>query len=108
MRPLEDLIDCQEDSSGNSYCQEGDGMRLAEYLVNCQVGRAEIPYCQVGKGEKMILSESLMNSGMSSGQQGVLMKMGLIDLRNCQVGKSEILSCQVGNGKISAEGLTYY
>jgi hypothetical protein len=107
MRSLEDLIDCQEDSSGNSYCQEGNGMRLAEDLVNCQVGRAEIPYCQVGKGEQMRLSESLMNSGMSSGQQGVLMKMGSIDLINCQVGRSELSSCQVGNGKRSVEGLAY-
>jgi hypothetical protein len=30
----------------------------------------------------MRLSESLMNSRMSSGQQGVLMKMGSIDLIN--------------------------
>jgi hypothetical protein len=57
------------------------------------VGREEIPYFQVGKGEKMRLSESLMNSRMSSGQQGVLMKMGSIDLIKCQVGRSEILSC---------------
>jgi hypothetical protein len=55
----------------------------------------------------MRLSESLMNSGMSLGQQGVLMKMGSIDLINCQVGRSELSSCQVGNGKRSAEGLAY-
>jgi len=47
-------------------------------LVNYQVGRTKIPYCQVGKGEHMRLSESLMNSRMISGQQGVLMKDRLI------------------------------
>jgi hypothetical protein len=71
------------------------------------VGGEEIPYCQVGKGEHMRLSESLMNSRMSLGQQGVLMEMGSINLINCQVGISELLSCQVGNGKRSAEGLAY-
>jgi hypothetical protein len=99
MRSLEDLIDCQEDNSGNSYFQEGNGMRLVEDLVKCQVGRAEIPYFQVGKGEQMRLSESFMNSWMSLGQQGVLMKMGSIDVINLQVGRSELSSCQVGNGR---------
>jgi hypothetical protein len=51
----------------------------------------------------MRLNESLMKSGMSSGQQGVLMKRGSIDLINCQVGRSELSSCQVGNEKRSAE-----
>jgi hypothetical protein len=46
-------------------------MGSLEDLIDCQVGRweKEIPYFQVGKGEQMRLSESLMNSGMSSDQQ---------------------------------------
>jgi hypothetical protein len=57
-------------SSGScSGCQEGHEMRSLEDLIDCQEGREEIPYCQVGKGEQMRLSESLMNSEVSSDQR---------------------------------------
>jgi hypothetical protein len=64
MRSLWDLIDCQEDSQGISYCQEGNEMR-SEDLIDCQEGSREIPYFQEGKGEKM-------SSELSSYQQGQL------------------------------------
>jgi hypothetical protein len=66
MRSLRDLIDCQEDIQGISYCQEGNKMR-SEDLIDCQEGNREIPYCQEGKGEKM-------SSEMSSYQQGQLIE----------------------------------
>jgi hypothetical protein len=52
----------------------GNEMRSLEGLIDCQEGREEIPYCQVGKGEKMRLSKSLMNSGMSSDQREELVE----------------------------------
>jgi hypothetical protein len=71
MRSSEDLIDCQEDNSGNSYCQVGNEMGSGD-LIDCQESRREIPNFQVGKGREMRLSESLRSSGESSYQQGVL------------------------------------
>jgi hypothetical protein len=44
-------------------------MRSLEDLINCQEGKEEIQYFQVGKGEKMRLTESFMNSGMSLDQR---------------------------------------
>jgi hypothetical protein len=48
-------------------------MGSLEDLIDWE-GREEIPYFQVGKGEEMRLSDSLMNSEVSSYQQGVLMR----------------------------------
>jgi hypothetical protein len=45
--------------------------------------------CQVGRDEKLRLSEGLMDSMESSIQQGLLMKMGSVDLIICQ-GSSSI------------------
>jgi hypothetical protein len=70
------LIDCQEDSEGNLYFQEGNGKRSTEDLSDCQMSNKmgsedlidcqeesrEIPYFQEGKGEQM-------NSELSSYQQ---------------------------------------
>jgi hypothetical protein len=106
-RSVSGLINCQEGRDEFSNCQVGNEMRSLEDLIDCQEDNSGNSYCQVGKEEQMRLSESLMNSGMSSGQQGVLMKMGSIDLVNYQVGRSELSSCQVGNGKRSTEGLAY-
>jgi hypothetical protein len=50
-------------------------------------------------GEEMGLSESLMDSEVSSIQPGVLMKMGSVDLIVCQEGSEEIPICQVGKDK---------
>jgi hypothetical protein len=39
MRSLEDIIDCEEDNSVNSYFQVGNDMILTEDFINFQVGR---------------------------------------------------------------------
>jgi hypothetical protein len=67
MRSIEDLIDCQEESNGNSYCQVGNEMGPVDLIV-CQVSRREIPNCQVGKGIKMRLFKSLKSLEESSYQ----------------------------------------
>jgi hypothetical protein len=50
----------------------------------------------VGRDENLRPSESLMDSEESSIQQGVLMKMGSVDLIVCQEGSGSIPYCQVG------------
>ena len=51
----------------------------------------------MGRDESSRLSEGLMDSEVSSIQQGVLMKMGSVDLMVCQGSSSgSIPYCQVG------------
>jgi hypothetical protein len=47
-------------------------MRSLRDLIDCQEGSRKIPICQVGMGTEMRLCESLMNSEVSSYQQGML------------------------------------
>jgi hypothetical protein len=70
MRSLRDLRDCQEDSQGISHCQLGNDMRSLRDLEDCQEGSGSISDCQVGRDEHSRLSESLMDSEVSSIQQG--------------------------------------
>jgi hypothetical protein len=86
LRSLRDLRDCQEDSQGISHCQLGNEMRSLRDLEDCQEGSRweDISDCQVGRDENSRPSESLMDSEVSSIQQGVLMKMGSVDLIVCQ------------------------
>jgi hypothetical protein len=72
LRLLWDLIDCHEESQGISYFQEGNEMRSLWDLIDCQEGNKKFPICQVGMGTEMRVSESLMNSEVSSYQQGML------------------------------------
>jgi hypothetical protein len=62
------LRNCQVSSEELSDCQVGNEMGSLEDLIDCQEGRAEIPIFQVGKGDDMRLSDSLMNSEVSSYQ----------------------------------------
>jgi hypothetical protein len=96
LRSLRDLRDCHEDSQGISHCQLGNEMRSLRDLEDCQEGSGSISDCQVGRDEHSRLSESLMDSEVSSIQQGVLMKMGSVDLIICQEGSEQIPYCQVG------------
>jgi hypothetical protein len=50
----------------------------------------------VGRDENLRPSEGLMDSEESSIQQGVLMKMGSVDLIVCQGSSGSIPYCQVG------------
>jgi hypothetical protein len=86
LRSLQDLTDCHEDSQGISHCQLGDEMRSLWDLEDCQEGSGSISNCQVGRDEHSRLSESLMDLEVSSIQQGVMMKMGSVDLIICQEG----------------------
>jgi hypothetical protein len=96
LRSLRDLTDCQEDSQGISHCQLGNDKRSLRDLEDCQEGSGSISDCQVGRDENLRLSESLMDSEVSSIQQGVLMKMGSVDLIVCQEAAEDIPYCQVG------------
>jgi hypothetical protein len=96
LRSLRDLKDYHEDSQGISHFQLGNDMRSLWYLEDCQEGSGSILDCQVGKEEHSRLSESLMDSEVSSIQQGVLMKMGSVDLMVFQEGGRDIPYCQVG------------
>jgi hypothetical protein len=71
-RSSEGLVYCQEGGAESSNFQEGIEMRSLEDLIDCQEGRRKFPNCQVGKGKEVRLSESLMDSEVSSYQQGVL------------------------------------
>jgi hypothetical protein len=71
-RSMVDLKDCQVGSEESSDFQVGNEMGSLEDLIDCQEGREEIPDFQVGKGEEMRLSDSLMNSEVSSYQQGMM------------------------------------
>jgi hypothetical protein len=99
LRSLRDLIDCHEDSQGISHCQVGNGSRSLRDLIDCQEGSSKFPICQVGKGTEMGLSESLMDSEVSSIQPEVLIKMGSVDLIVCQGSSRKIPYCQVGRDK---------
>jgi hypothetical protein len=99
MRSLWDLTDCQEDSQGISHCQLGNDMRSLWDLGDCQEGNESISNCQVGRDEHSRLSESLMDSEVSSIQQGVLMKMGSVDLIIFQESSEQIPYFQVGRDK---------
>jgi hypothetical protein len=50
----------------------------------------------VGRDENLRLSEGLMDLEMSSIQQGLLMKMGSVDLIICQESSEQIPYFQVG------------
>jgi hypothetical protein len=71
-------------------------MRSLRDLEDCQEGSGSISDCQVGRDENSRLSESLMDSEVSSIQQGLLMKMGSVDLIVCQESSGSIPYCQVG------------
>jgi hypothetical protein len=96
LRSAEDLTDCQEDSQGILHCQLGNDQRSLWDLEDCPEGSGSILNYQVGRDEKLRLSESLMDSEESSTQQGVLMKMGSVDLIVCQEGSGDIPYFQVG------------
>jgi hypothetical protein len=68
----------------NFHCQLGNDQRSLRDLEDCQEGSGSILNCQVGRDEHLRLSEGLMDSEKSSIQQGVLMKMGSVDLMVCQ------------------------
>jgi hypothetical protein len=93
---LRDLRDCHKESQGISHCQLGNGMRSLWDLEDYQEGSGSISYCQVGRDEHSRLSKSLRDLEVSSIQQGVLMKMGSVDLIICQEGSEQIPYCQVG------------
>jgi hypothetical protein len=96
LRSLRDLTDCQEDSEGILHCQLGSERRSLRHLEDCQEGSGSISDCQVGRDEHSRLSEGLMDSEVSSIQQGLLMKMGSVDLIVCQESSGSIPYCQVG------------
>jgi hypothetical protein len=112
LRSTEDLTGCHEDNEGISHCQLGNDRRSLWHLKDCQEGSGRFPVfqvgketemelvdsmdCQVGRDEHLRLSESLRDSEESSIQQGLLMKMGSVDLIVCQEGNKDIPYCQVG------------
>jgi hypothetical protein len=96
LRSLRDLMDCQEDSEQILHCQLGNERRSLWHLEDFQEGSKSISDCQEGRDEHSRLSESLMDLEKSSIQQGLLMKMGSIDLMVCQESSGSIPYCQVG------------
>jgi hypothetical protein len=70
------IEDCQEGSGSIEDCQEGSGS-----IKDCQEGSGSILNCQVGRDEDLGPSGGLKESSI---QQGVLMKMGSVDLIVCQ------------------------
>jgi hypothetical protein len=92
LRLVEDLVDCQEDSQGISHCQLGNGRRSLWDLKDYQEGSGSIEDCQEGRDEHLRPFEGLMESSI---QQGVLMKMGSVDLIFCQEGSRSIPYCHV-------------
>jgi hypothetical protein len=74
----------------------GNDMRSLRDLEDCQEGNGSISDCQVARDENLRLSESLMDSEVSSIQQGLLMKMGSVDLIVWKEGSEHIPYCQVG------------
>jgi hypothetical protein len=92
-----DLEDCHEGSERFPVCRVGKEIELELVdSIDCQEGNRSILNCQVGRDENAGLAESLMDSKVSSIQQGVLMKMGSVDLIVCQEGNGIIPHCQVG------------
>jgi hypothetical protein len=73
-RSSRDLRNCQVGGEELSSFQVGNEMGSLEDLIDCQEGRTEIPNFQVGKGSEMRLVDNLMNSEVSSYQQGELME----------------------------------
>jgi hypothetical protein len=71
-------------------------MRSRQDLKDCQEGSGSISDCQVGRDEHARLSESFMDSEVSSIQQGVLMKMGSVDLIIYQESSEQIPYFHVG------------
>jgi hypothetical protein len=70
-------------------CQEG-----SESIKDCQEGSGSMLNCQVGRDEDLGPSGGLMKNSI---QQGLLMKMGSVDLMVCQgSGSRNIPYCQVG------------
>jgi hypothetical protein len=94
LRSAEDLKHYQEGREEETlHCQLGNERRSYEDLEDCQEGSGSISDCQVGRDEKLEPSEGLMDSEGSSIQQGVLMKMGLVDLIVCQGSNRSIPYC---------------
>jgi hypothetical protein len=96
LRSTEDIMYCQEDSQGISHCQLGNEMRSLWDLKDCQEGSGSISNYQVGRDKHSRLSKSLVDSKVISIQQGVLMKMGSVDLIVCQGSPEQIPYYQVG------------
>jgi hypothetical protein len=99
MRSSEDILDCQEDNSGNSCFQVDHEMGSGD-LINCQEGRSELSSCQVGNRRRSV--EDLIDyqegsDGSSSFQVGN--EEGSLDLIDCQGGRGEIPDRQVGKGE---------
>jgi hypothetical protein len=93
LRSLWDLMDYQEDSEGILHFQLGSERRSLRHLKDCQEGSGSISYFQVGRDENSRLSEGLMDSKVSSIQQGLLMNMGSVDLIVCQERNGSIPYC---------------
>jgi hypothetical protein len=74
----------------------GNDMRSLRDLKDCQEGSESILDFQEGRYENSRLFESLMDSKVSSIQQGLLMKTGSIDLIVYQESSGSIPYCQVG------------
>jgi hypothetical protein len=97
MGSAENLVDCQEDNEETLHCQLGNERRSGEDLKDCQEGSGGVLNCQGSRDEKLRLSESPLDSRESSIQQGLLIKMGSVDLMICQGSRSDnIPYCQVG------------
>jgi hypothetical protein len=105
MRSVEDLTDCHGDSQETLHCQLGDERRSYEDLEDCQEGSGSVLSCLEGRDEKLRLSESLLDSMKSSIQQGLLIKMGSVDLTICQGSRSDSIPyCQVGrDGQMNSD-----
>jgi hypothetical protein len=90
LRSAEDLTDCQEDNQGISHCQLGNERRSLGDLEDCQEDNRSIKGYQVARDKNVRPYEFLMDSEESSIQQGMLMKMGSVDLIVCQEGSRDI------------------
>ena len=66
LRSTKDLRYCQEDSQGISHCHLGNEMRSLRDIEDCQEGSGSFSDCQEGRDEHSRLSESLMDSEVSS------------------------------------------
>jgi hypothetical protein len=91
----EEMVQVCEPETGKFFSEENE-LGSFEDLKHCQEGSGNISDCQVGRDENSRLSESLMDSEVSSIQQGLLMKMGLVDLIVCQESNGSIPYFQVG------------
>jgi hypothetical protein len=89
MRQDKKMVQVCEPETGRNLNELGS----AEDLEDCQEGSGSISDCQVGRDENSRLSESLMDSEVSSIQQGLLMKMGSVDLIIYQESSEQIPYC---------------